>query len=322
MLLVETTINGTLHRVSLEGLALEHYWDPYIIGFDPVQGQIAYPYGGYVRPGYGSIQFVPTLFASDWPPPVNMTIAAYYTGSDEASRELLFSGTAHRKEINRTHIEYELFSSSYTATVANGVVFSDTLVNVASWFCGASYLNLSVDTTYARGSSPTVAFQVSGEQLAINLLSDICAFFTHCFYIQDGTLYLVDMLGDAGSQSITEFDFFPSTYEDPVPLAMAMTSNYKRFSSYAYGSDLSLSTEYADTQVRIEAALDNIITVSSRSRCRLRVPFIGSLPTPGKKLSWTDTSLGQDMDAYIRARTLTYDFLSEEVIIEGEGELS
>lgn len=322
MLLVEATINGTLHRVSHEILSLEHQWDAHIIGFDPIQGQISYPYGGYVRPGYGIVQFSPSLFASDWPPPISMTLSAYYTATDEASRELLFSGTAHRKSITREQIEYELYGSSYTATVADAAVFSDTLVDVATWFCGASYLNLTLDSTYARAVSPDVAFQNSGEQLAINLFSDICAFFTHCFDIRNGTLYLVDMLLDAGTQALTEFDFFPSEYENNPPTALAMTTNYKRFSAYPYGQEISLGTEFADTQLRIETALDNILTVANKARCRFRVPFTGSLPTVGKKLSWTDTSLGQDLDAYIRARTLTYDFLDEEVIIEGEGELS
>lgn len=322
MLLVETTINGTLHRVSHEYLSLEHTWDGLIVGFGPVQGQISYPWGGYVRPGYGLIQFAPSLFASDWPPPINMTLAAYYTATDEASRELLFSGTGHRKNITREQIEYALYGPSYTATVADAAVFSDTLVDVATWFCDAARLNLTLDTTYARAVSPDVAFQNSGEQLAINLFSEICAQFTHCFDVRDGTLYLTDMLLDAGTETKTEFGFFPSEYPNETVYSLARTANYKRFSAYPYGQEILLGTEFADTQNRIETALDNILTVANKARCRLRVPFTGSLPTVGKKLPWTDTSLGQDLGAYIRARTLTYDFIGEEVTIEGEGELS
>ncbi len=323
MLLVEATINGTMHRISDEWIStIEHPWKGHIVGFDPVQGQIAYPYGGYVRPGYGSVQFSPDLFASDWPPPVNMTISAYYTATDEASREFLFSGIAHRASITREQIEYDLYGSSFTATVADAAVFSDNLVDIASWFCGASYLNLTLDSTYARATPPDVAFQNSGEQLAVDLFSEICAFFTHCFYISGTTLYLIDMLGDAGSQALTEFQFFPSEYLNEAPVAIAKTTNYKRFSAYPYGGEISMATEFADTQARVEAALDNILTVANAPRARLRVPFIGSLPTPGKRLSWTDTSLGQDLSMWIRARTLTYDFAAEEVIIEGEGALS
>jgi len=46
------------------------------------------------------------------------------------------------------------------------------------------------------------------------------------------------------------------------------------------------------------------------------------MPTIGEKITWEDTSLGQDTDAYIRARAIQYDFDNEVMIIEGEGVLS
>ena len=463
MLLVEATINGTLYYISMEGIALTHYWDAYVVRFDPPQYQMTELYGGYIRPGFGIIAFSHDLFASEWPPPANMTVSAYYTATTEASKQLLFTSITHLKTINREVIEYEFYSPSYTTTIpevgsdlatnggfasdtagwtpdanatltsvaggysgnclklASGVGgdgycyqqyasfvatkmyrldfwvkdidvstpkftvhvndqndmtgiywlegsastaqadwkgysytfeaqgttaniilrgetsknvyfdsvalyrvtdFDDTLVNVATWFCNAARLNLTLDSTYARAASPTVKFTLSGEQIAVNLLSDICAFFTHMFYISSGTLYLIDMLLDAGSMTITEFDFFPSEYFYEVPIAIAKTDNYVSTSSYPYGSEVSFPIEFINTQAEIEAALANVITVMNLARCNLRLPFIGSFPTPGKKVSWTDTSLGEDTDVYIRARTFMYDFENEEVIIEGEGVLT
>jgi len=349
MLLVEATINDTLHRISAEGIALDHYWDNRVISFDPPQYQLANLYGGYVRPGFGDIEFSHDLFADDWPPPVNMEITTYYTATDEDAMERLFSGTGHIKRMTRDGIVYELFGPSYESIIVynehyqiggmggdtymiggmgsdeyrlgpgEAVSFDDTLVNVATWF--AHRFSLDIDTTYARSPSPDVIFSMTADQIAINLLSDICAFFTHLFYISGGTLYLIDMLADAGSETITEFDFFPSEYEYNVPVAIARTANYARPSSYYYGQDLSLGTEFVDTKEKVEAALDNIIAVLNKAGCALKMPFLGSVPTPGKKISWTDTSLGQDTDAYIRCRTIRYDFDNEEVIIEGEGEL-
>ena len=324
MLLIEATINSTLHRVSMEGIALAHYWDNMVISFDPPQYQVANQYGGYVRPGFGGIAFSYDLFSGDWPPPTKIDLAVYYTASDEASRELLFDGAAHLRRMTREMVEYELFGPSFSAVVADGQVFDDTLVNVVSWFCDTSRLNLSVNSTYARSPSPAVKFTQSGEALAIDLLSDICSFFTHLFYIENSTLHLVDMLADGGSRAITEFDFFPSTYDWNVPLALARTTpnNYTRTSSYSYGNELNLSVEYHDTQSNVEDALDDIIAVMNKPRCELRIPLLGNLPDPGEKISWTDSSLGQDTDAYIRCRTLRYDFQSEEVVVEGEGALS
>ena len=323
MLLVEVTINGTLHYVSMGGEELTHYWDNQIVGFDPPQNQIFNLYGGYIRPGFGSIKFSHDLFGvDDWPPPMNVDVAVYYTATTEAAKETIFTGKAHYQNMTRDNVEYELYGESYSALVTDTTAFDDTLVNVATWFCNAARLNLTLNTTYARSPSPDVKFTNSGDRLAIDLFGDVCAFFTHCFYVSAGTLYLIDMLADASTVTLTEFDFYPSEYTCEVPAAIVRSTNYSRVSTYPYGNELELTTEYVDTQVKVETALDNILTVVNRRRCRLKMPFLGSLPTPGKKISWTDTSLKHDLDVWIRSRTLTFDFENEVVTVEGEGELS
>jgi len=322
MLLCEVTINSILHRVSMEGAALEYFWDPLIISIDPPQYKIANPYGGYVRPGYGSISFSPDLFASSWPPPARCDVTLYYADGEETSRETLFSGAMHLRSITREGISYELFGPSFSAEVAGGTAFDDTLVNVTSWFCDPSRLNLSLDSTYARSPSPAVKFTTARDELAINLLSRLCAFFTHLFYVRGSTLYLVDMFADAGSETLTEFDFFPSEYELNVPVGIVKSANHARTSIHVYGNELALGAEYHDMQANIEAALDDILTIVNRPRCRLRIPFKGGLPNPGKKISWSDSSVGQGLNAYIRARTMKYDFVGGEIVVEGEGVLS
>lgn len=322
MLLVETTINGTVHRISMEGHELTHYWDAEIIGFDSPYYEPAYVHGGYAAPRFGAIRFSHNLFgAADWTPPVNMAISIYYSATTEEAKETVFVGTAHIARMNREWVEYELYGPTYSVTVAEAEVFDDTLLNIVSWFCGASYLNLTVDHTYDRASSPQVVYTTADTQIAINLLSEICAFFTHSFYIAGTTLYLIDMLLDAGTETITEFDYFPSEYEWEPPIAVARASQYSRFSSYSYGQDVTFAA-YADTQVRIEAALDNIISVSNKARMRLRRPLLGSFPTLGKAVTVPDTSLGEDTTAAIRARSLQLDFENEEAITEGEGTLT
>lgn len=324
MLLVETTIDSTLHRVSMEGIALEHYWDNRIIAFDPPQYQIAFPYGGYVRPGFGGISFSHHLFEEHWPPPAQCLLSVYYTAAGEAEKELLFEGAAHLRAVTREQVDYELFGPAFDATVPDATAFDDTLVNVASWFCDASRLNLTLDSTYARSPSPAVKFTRQGDAMALDLLSNVCAFFTHLFHIKGSVLYLADMLADAGSESITEFDFFPSAYHLDVPVALARTTpgNHVRTSAYPYGRELSFGAEYHDTAANIEDALDDVISVSNKVRCSLRMPLLGGLPDPGRKVSWTDASLGRDTAAYIRCRTVRYDFGNEEIVIEGEGEVS
>lgn len=318
MLLVEFTINSVLNRLSQEGIALTHWWKNKIMNFDPPQCRLAKNHGGYIGLGFGSIDFFPDLFNSDWPPPINGDITIKYTPSTEASAETLFTGIAHRSNINRERIKYDLYGPEFTSTTAGGTAFNDTLVNVMTTLCGAGHLNLTLNSSAARSPSPNVLHTVSGSQLDISLASAICAFYTHCFYIVGSTLYLVDMLGDNGTQTITEFEFFPGDYDDLDPVSMVRAGSFSRTSSYPYGREIS-ETLYHDTQANAETCLDNIITVLHKPRARLKMPLLGSLPVPGEKISWTDTALAVDTDMYIRARTMQYDFVNEEITIEGEG---
>lgn len=322
MLLVELTINSTLHRISQEGVALTNWWDNAILGFTAPQIKIPTEYGGFAEMQFGTMTLSPDLFSgSDWPPPHSCPVTAKYTATTEAAAETLFEGVCHLSNLDRNGVTYRFYGNEDDTVISSGTAFADTLTNVASWFCNAARLNLTLDSTYARASSPTVAYTTSSDQVALKLLSDICAYFTHAFYISGSTLYLVDMLLDNGSRTITEFDFFPSSYEMKSPIASVSDGTYTQTSSYPYGQAKTV-TSYCTVQAQIETALDNIITVSNKFGCQLKIPLIGSVPVFGEKISWTDTSLGSDTDAYIRGRGITYNFDSEEIIIKGEGVLS
>jgi len=321
MLLIEFTINGTLTRVSQEGIALTHYWDAKVIEFDPIQYKIAQYYGGYVELGYGSISFFPDLFNDDWPPPVNGLISIYYTATTEAAKELLFIGTAHLTGVDREAVTYRLAGPVYDETVASATAYNNDLETVLNGILTGIAEIDTLDVTYGRVAVPNVTHTTSGDKLAIDLASDIAAFYSHLFYIVGTTAYLVDMLLNTGETTYTEFDFFPSQYDYLEPVAVARTGAFSQFSAYPYGRDMTV-TQYHDTQANAEAALVNIMSVWHKPRARFRIPLLGSIPTPGKKLSWTDTAQGQDTDMYIMARSIQYDFDNEEAIIDGEGAIS
>lgn len=321
MLLIEFTIDGTLTRVSQEGIALTNYWDAKVVRFDPIQYQLANHYGGYVKLGYGSISFFPDLFDDDWPPPVNGLISVYYTATTEAAKETLFSGEAHLVGINREEIEYRLFGPVYDETVATATAYNTDLETVLDGILtGIAEIN-TLDVTYGRAAVPNVTHTTSGTKLAIDLASDIAAFYSHCFYIVGDTAYLVDMLLNSGTTTYTEFDFFPSQYEYLEPVAVARAGAFSQFSAYPYGKELTV-TQHHDTEANVNVCLNNIMAVWHKPRARFRVPLIGSIPTPGAKLSWTDTAQGQDTDMWICARTIAYDFDNEEAIIDGEGAIA
>ena len=321
MLLIEFTINGTLTRVSQEGVALTNYWDAKVTKFDPIQFRIAQHYGGYCKLGYGSISFFPNLFDDDWPPPVNGLISIYYTATTEAAKETLFIGMAHLIGINREAIKYKLFGPVYDETVANATAYNNDLETVLDGILTGIAEIDTLDVTYGRVVVPNVTHTTSGDKLSIDLASDIAAFYGHLFYIIGDTAYLVDMLLNSGSTAYTEFDFFPSQYDYLGPLSVARSGTRSQTSSFPYGRELSF-TQYHDTGANVDTALDDILTIWHKPRTRFGIPLLGSLPTPGAKLTWTDTAQGQDTDMEIVARTIAYDFNNEEVIIDGEGAIS
>ena len=355
MLLVELTINSTLFKLSQEGIALliggtelvvdengnnitdesanniyieitrSDWWDGKIMSFSSPQLRVEQTYGGFAEMRFGSIILFPDLFEDDWPPPFNCPITVKYTTTTEEVAETLFVGNCHLASINRTGVAYDFYGTQYenSAMISSGESFNDDLDTVAAWFCHVDRLDLTLDTTYSRASSPTVVHTTSSDQIALKLFADIAAFFSHCFYIVGSTLYLIDMLLDNGSSTITEFDFMPSDYYTNAPLAQVVgqETEYTQESAYEYGQTKEIM-EYCTNQAQVETALSNILAISNKSGCRLRMPFTGDIPLIGEKISWTDTSLGMDTDVYIRCRAVQYNFDSEEVIIEGEGVLT
>ena len=319
-LLMEITLNGTGYQISHEGLSLESYWNAYIISLNNVQRQLQYEYGGYSRLSAGSMVLSPELFASEWPPPVNAAITAYYTATNEAAKVEMFQGTAHLQHFNDKTVSYEIDDNAYTAIIADTTAYDTNLGGFFTTMCGAGILNLTYDNTYAGEALP-VKFTQSGDILAIELASLVAAYNAHMFYIdeENSKLWLIDMISDAGTTAYTEFDFFPVDYEYFKPTAEVRGPTYNRTSAYTYGRTLTLSTDYEDTQSDIEAAYDNIITVLNKPRARFRIPFDSAPPVPGTKLTWTDTRLAVSTDAEIAARSFDYNFVNEKITIEGDG---
>ena len=113
----------------------------------------------------------------------------------------------------------------------------------------------------------------------------------------------------------------PVTYEYLTPIAIADSGGRVIASSYPYGRSESY-TQYHTTNGDIDTCLTNIVAIENKPRAIMTVPFVGSLPVPGKLISWTDESLTVSTDMEIYARSIRYDFEAEEITIEGEGAIS
>ena len=336
MILAEITINSTTHYVADRYKALTHQWKGFLENFSPITFGIRQDYGGYADIGYGSMTLIPDLFSTsgDWPPPMELSLMLKWLATDtssinEANAVTYFVGKAYRSGITPTGIEYRLYhDNDYTAKVADSTTYNDTLVNVMSTLCGASYLNLTLDSTLARSPSPNVHFTTSGEKLAIDLASEICAFYSHCFYIDSGTLYLIDMDADNGTLSIPFYHFTESDAFDLAPIAELSISGEDTWTpvttSYPYGDKRSLE-KYHDTEANATSALNDILTTLQKPRGRVSIPLgrLGSdLPVIGQSVAWSDNDLYTGLDFTIRTRKIVFDLLAGICEISGEGEMA
>ena len=185
----------------------------------------------------------------------------------------------------------------------------------------------AVNTTYARATSPNVTWTLTSDRLAINVASDIAAFYSHLIYVIGSTAYLVDMLLDNGEWTLTEFEFFAYPkyrYKTPIAEIKCSSDNviYSRASTYPYGMGMDVEA-FHSVKANIDAALDDIMNIENAPRVNLSVPMIaGNFPKLGQKITLPDTGNVEDLESWIRVRILQYDFVDTTISIEGEGAIS
>ena len=326
-LLSEVVINSTTHYVSDEWHQLTRLYEPKIASYTPVRYGLPVVYGGFAKPKWGDRSFLPDLFdGTDWPPPKTITVTDKLTETTEAAAITVFAGTLHLASYNETEVVYTPHGEEYTATIADSTALSGTLASIFTTYCGATHLNLTLDTTDARGTTPTITYTTSGEQMTIDVLSDLAAYCTHCFYIKGTTLYLVDMLaGDDNSYSLDEFGYFMgSEYRAQQPVSLIKgtdTSSNERSvdGSYQYGEELTVDI-YDNNQTRVETELGNIKTLVEKDYYRFRViPESDKLPTIGEVITVTNESLQESTTVEFIVTDYAPDIFGQEIMIEGIG---
>ena len=229
----------------------------------------------------------------------------------------------------------------------SGIGTDSTLAEIVEWACGASYLNLTYNGTYARNPSPSLNHWATSQTPITQFLSEICAYFSHIFYIRGTTLYLVDTKINNGSRIITEFDYMPSEYNYNPPVSVIKTVwQYREagewrdktgggsgavyvketdhevsvISIYPYGEEMEVNC-FQENHDNILTALNDILDMVEKPMCNLKMPLTASPVLPGEKVLFQDTSLQSTTEIWIRARNITYDFDNYEVTVSGEGEI-
>jgi len=323
MILVTFDLNGTPQYWSKEYLALTHKWKQMVKSFGTLQRVIETDYGGYCPLKTGEMEFKPSGFSADWPPPVSGAIEIKHTLTTEAAANSMLIGMAHISKYTKKGVFYNLYGPDYDEEIADATAYNDTLNNVITAILTSIAEINSVDTTYARTVSPNVTYTVSGDQLAIDLASAIAAFYSHMPYIIGDTAYLIDMKKDNGTPIALGYKYMSPAYSRFKPVAIARSGDFSRTSAYTYGKEISI-TQYHTTEANVNTALDDIIATLNMPRATVTIPLrdLSAIPLPGQKITWTDDKLVQDTDAWIRARILKYKLFDEYIEVEGEGGMS
>jgi len=269
MILCEFTgVGQSMVRMSTDDIALTYQWFSYIRSIASIKIALPKKHGGYAKPDFSDIEISPEYFLEIGAYPATAHVKLIDTETTDTAGRIIYEGEAYLDSFDRGPGKYILTQPEMTATIAESTAYNDTLVNVLTTLCGPTILNLTLDTTLARATSPAVLHTTTSEQLAIDLLSDLCAWFCHAVKIEDGTLYLVDMLGTWTPTETDEFRFQPSSYQ-----------RGKKYAVYKSGDETLAGTgadeydaggPYHTTPANIQTALADIKTVMEMDTAIIR----------------------------------------------------
>jgi hypothetical protein len=322
MILITLTINSTDYQVSTHNIALETFWAGKVAKVAKISYRLPHIWGGYAEPRFGKLVLAPDLFADEWPPPASIVVKIEYTETTEAAAVVLFNGVGHISEVSRTEISYQVHGPEYDDVVTAQTFTSTDLLAIFTTYCGVTHLDLTLDHTYDRGTSPQVDYTTSTDTQSLKLLSDLAAFFSHCFYIDSATdtLHLIDMQVAAGTSTLTEFDFMPAAFTMNQPVSMFLADPADVAGSYPYGKELTISPVCHGTEGNQNIALGIIRNIYNRLRCVVKKPLdtTSSIPNIGEQITWTDASQYVSTDVTFYVREKTFDLDEEQVILTGD----
>lgn len=325
MILCEfTPTGGTMIRCSLHDFANIHLWRSFIQSIAALKVAMPQKWGGLAKPTFSDISFSPEMFAGIWPPPENAAIKLrWIEDGDETGGQVVFDGTARRSEPTYDQIKYILKRQENTTKVAGGTVHSGTLATVMATICGASYLNVILDTTRACIPSPAVNHTVPSEILTFDYASDLCAFFGHGGYIENGTLYLIDMYDlVTGQQTLQEWDVASSSTKDGTKYSTAKSGDYTATSTTVLnGDELAIPTAYHTVQANIEAALAIVLEIANRPEVQIDAMMSAVAPRLGGVYIYTDSNHYLPLQSSLLVSDILYNFDDDIMQAIGPGKI-
>lgn len=206
--------------------------------------------------------------------------------------------------------------------------------------------SLITDTTYsldhsvARDPSPNVNFYVDKQYQLLDFLSDVSAYCSHCFYIDEetNTFHLVDMFQDNGetdlsfglNNEVTLFFDASYTYPDPIkyleinweyfepdfddddyPIFVQKDFTYSLDFGNQFGVEENINcfnriNEDSNPDTEVLDAVDNIGKLLKVPDVEIEIPFDLDIVVPGKRYNFMDTKTYFKSTVSARVHTIEY----------------
>ena len=216
-----------------------------------------------------------------------------------------------------------------------------TVTEIAAWMAatGMFSLSYSYDSAIEESPSPTIKHWAASQQKLVDFFSDVCAFFNHMYYINNGVLDVIDMTKSNGTRTLTEYDYFAAptySYAPPTSILKATWETREAVeetigkyvkaspqeaeitSDYSYGEEKTVKP-FHDDRTEIKTRLTAILASLHKSKVRVQIPITDDLPVPGEQMIFSDSSFKVDLGIAMNCRSLRYDFKADTVEIEGDG---
>lgn len=321
MILIEFTPDGgTLQRISTEDIALEYQWFSYVQSIKSIKLQLTKKHGGFAKPDFSDIALSPEMFESIGSYPDLAAIKIIETDTDEATGTIIYDGTATLDTYDRQSVNYILRQPELPQTIAKSTAYNTTLVLLAGTLCTA--MGLTLDSTAARSPSPAVVYTAPKESLAIDVMTGVCAFFSHAFRISEGVLYLYDMLGARTPFDLTEFDVQRCDYRKDKAYSLISCGDVSIDGSDPEGDEYDVGTAYHGTAANVEAALDNIKLLLDMKIATIRFKADQDKPRILDQFTLLDESLSVPVNVSGTVGSIIYNYDTLAVEVEAYGSVT
>jgi len=333
MILVYTSIANEDRFLSGRYLALEHQWEGLVFGATPISYRTSADSGGFTKLEFGTITFSPETFEKSWPPPRVLDIEVKWLNTNidkinEADAVFFFEGECYIENISPEGVTYKLYSGKEFTKKMKNHTFDQSLNDVFTWFCDADRLNLNLNTDNAQDPSPNVHYKDTGHNLVIDTAQKVAEFYTHQFYIEDGTLYLIDMNKNGINQLELPYQHFIDSniiYNPPLSkLSINGEDDWDSVSTdYPYGEERTYDKLHNNQATALEH-LESIKNLVLQPRTTLNVPLgriASKLPKPGYYIVVEDKDLYKGIIQKFQLDAIAYYLYESYAVLEGYSEI-